>query len=160
VPAAAAPVAAPAAAPAPPPAAAPAAPAPAAAAPAPSEAAAPAPATEEEPKEDELTEEEKKQKARAERFGIPWVRQKKPAAAAPAAPKEKPAAPKAEEKEKPAKPAAIDATPLGISPEVLARRAAKFGLPEKKASPITSPAKDEKKELSAYVQPGLQSDMR
>ncbi|TXT06580.1 uncharacterized protein COLE_05911 [Cutaneotrichosporon oleaginosum] len=108
------------------------------------------PAIEDEPKEDELTEEEKKQKARAERFGIPWVRQKKTAAipAATTPPGEKPAAQPKAEQEKPAKPAAIDATPLGISPEVLARRAAKFGLPEKKSSPVKSPAKEETKELS------------
>ncbi|BEJ13540.1 hypothetical protein CspHIS471_0307140 [Cutaneotrichosporon sp. HIS471] len=126
--------------------------APAPAVPAPSEPAAAPSETGDQP-EEELTEEEKKQKARAERFGIPWVRQKKPAAAPKA---EKPAGkPKVEnekpkaENEKPVKPAAIDATPLGISTEVLARRAAKFGLPEKKAAQAKSPVKEEKKELSA-----------
>ncbi|BEI82710.1 hypothetical protein CcaverHIS002_0305780 [Cutaneotrichosporon cavernicola] len=119
--------------------------APAPAVPVPSEQATAPSETEDQP-EEELTEEEKKQKARAERFGIPWVRQKKPAAA----PKvEKPTEQPKVENETPVKPAAIDATPLGISPEVLARRAAKFGLPEKKAVQAKSPVKEEKKELSA-----------
>lgn len=95
--------------------------------------------------DDELTEEQKKQKARAARFGIPFkVTKPKPA---PAAPAPTPAAAKPEQAKKD-KPAAIDKAPLGESAEVLARRAAKFG-PVKKAEPAAAapaPATVEKKE--------------
>lgn len=144
----------------------PSAPAPAAAPPAPAaapaaeskpaEAAAPAEvrrcryadadvkSTSDEIPDDELTEEQKKQKARAARFGIPFkVTKPKPAPMPAAAPAAKPEQPRE-------KPAAIDKAPLGESAEVLARRAAKFG-PVKKAEPApaaapAAPAPVEKKE--------------
>ncbi|GMK56553.1 hypothetical protein CspeluHIS016_0303930 [Cutaneotrichosporon spelunceum] len=121
----------------------------------PSEPTVASAATEDDLEEQELTEEEKKQKARAERFGIPWVRQKKPA---PEPKPEKPAAQPTAVKEKPTKPGAIDTTPFGISAEVLARRAAKFGLPEKKVTPAKSPVKEEKQELSAEEAARLAED--
>lgn len=85
-------------------------------------------------------------KARAERFGIPFnpnatsasaartkqADKKTPAATATAAAVPAAAAPPAQKKEKAG---AIDKAPLGISEEVLAKRAAKFGLPEKKETP-------------------------
>lgn len=84
--------------------------------------------------DDELTEEQKKQKARAARFGIPFkVTKPKPAPTPAAAPAAKPEQPKKE------KPSAIDTAPLGESAEVLARRAAKFG-PVKKAEPALAAA--------------------
>ncbi|WVR07715.1 hypothetical protein IAU60_004757 [Kwoniella sp. DSM 27419] len=96
----------------------------------------------------ELTEEQKAMKARAERFGIPFNPNPQPkpkskpvkAEAAPSAPAE--SAPV--QKEKPQKAGAIDAKPLGLSEEVLARRAAKFGLPEKKAEPAPSGVTEKK----------------
>jgi SAP domain-containing ribonucleoprotein len=85
-------------------------------------------------------------KARAERFGIPFnpnatsTQRNKPASKAAAAVAEKKsssstatatdaaaAAPQAKQKA-----GAIDKAPIGVSEEVLAKRAAKFGLPEKK----------------------------
>ncbi|ODN94734.1 hypothetical protein L198_04878 [Cryptococcus wingfieldii CBS 7118] len=94
--------------------------------------------------EPELTADQKAMKARAERFGVPLQLPKpKPAAAAPAAPKE--AAPKPAEKQKAG---AIDKNPLGYSDEVLARRTAKFGAVEKKTAapaPAAAAAKPEEK---------------
>lgn len=85
--------------------------------------------------EQTLTPEQQAMKARAERFGIAFnpnasqsSRTKPQSASTAPAPKaaEPTPAPKKE------KAAAIDKAPLGISEEVLAKRAAKFGLPEKK----------------------------
>ncbi|OXB35496.1 hypothetical protein J007_04842 [Cryptococcus neoformans] len=88
--------------------------------------------------EAELTPDQKAMKARAERFGIPF-NLPKPSATKPA---------KTENAEtKPAetrqKAAPIDKDPLGLSDEVLAKRAAKFGLPEKKETgkPASKPEK-------------------
>lgn len=97
---------------------------------------------------DDLTPEQKALKARAERFGLPFdpkaltskttppppTANATPAPAASsngAASSSAPAAPTTEKKERPG---AIDKdkSSLGLSDEVLARRAAKFGLPEKK----------------------------
>ncbi|WWD19621.1 hypothetical protein CI109_104083 [Kwoniella shandongensis] len=98
------------------------------------------------PINDTLTPEQQAMKARAERFGIPFNPDAKPkssskpkssaAAASPA-----PTAPAAAAAPAPTQPpkqkaGAIDSNPLGLSEEVLARRAAKFGLPEKKAEPV------------------------
>lgn len=75
-------------------------------------------------------------KARAERFGIPFnpnaaassTRTKPPSTSTkPVEPAPAAAAPAQKERA-----GAIDKTPLGISEDVLARRAAKFGIPEKK----------------------------
>lgn len=92
----------------------------------------------------ELTPEQQALKARAERFGLPFD----PSASASArssAPAKTTTAEKssngngvAEPKEKKEKAGAIDKTSLGLSEEVLAKRAAKFGLPEKKAEPPKS----------------------
>jgi hypothetical protein len=81
-------------------------------------------------------------KARAERFGVPFNPNPAPRTAVkPSAPDSKPAA-TATAGAAPAVPAptakgekkgAIDSAPLGVSEELLAKRAAKFGLPEKKA---------------------------
>lgn len=85
-------------------------------------------------------------KARAERFGIAFnpnatsTARTKPAPAAPAAASSAtPAAAPAPAAPKKEKAGAIDKAPLGISDEVLAKRAAKFGLPEKK-EPQAAPA--------------------
>ena len=85
-----------------------------------------------------LTPEQLAMKKRAERFGIPFNPN---ATARPAKPTP---APKAESTVAAAtstpkeKAGAIDKTSLGLSDEVLAKRAAKFGLPEKKAAPVAS----------------------
>lgn len=86
-----------------------------------------------------LTPDQQAMKARAERFGIPFnpnptsTQRQKPASNAksetkPAVAAEPTPAPKKE------KAGAIDSAPVGISEEVLAKRAAKFGIPEKKES--------------------------
>jgi len=88
--------------------------------------------------EQTLSPEEQARKARAERFGLEFkpaqpkpVSAAKPAAQAKPTPAETKAAPAAAPKQKAG---AIDKSEgLGISEEVLAKRAAKFGLPEKKA---------------------------
>jgi hypothetical protein len=81
-------------------------------------------------------------KARAERFGVPFNPNPTPRTAVkPSAPDSKPAATAAAAPAVPAPSAkgekkgagAIDSAPLGVSDELLAKRAAKFGLPEKKA---------------------------
>lgn len=108
----------------------------------------------------ELTDEQKKQKARAERFGMPW-NPPKPKPATPATPAAVAATPAAEKAKPKEKASAIDSTvPLGISDEVLARRAAKFGLPEKKteAAPVAAPTAvaalaAHAAEISPYVLP-------
>lgn len=85
-------------------------------------------------------------KARAERFGLPFNPNATPSSART---KPTPTAPKATEPVAAATPApgkkekagAIDKTPLGISEDVLAKRAAKFGIPEKKeAEPVKEAA--------------------
>lgn len=98
----------------------------------------------------ELTPDQQAMKARAERFGIPFNPNPTPRPSK-STPKAKESTPKAE-KEKPAavpvpakkeKAGGIDKTSLGISEDVLAKRAAKFGLPEKKSvesSPASAPA--------------------
>ncbi|ODN73259.1 hypothetical protein L202_07812 [Cryptococcus amylolentus CBS 6039] len=100
--------------------------------------------------EPELTADQKAMKARAERFGVPFQLPKpKPAAAAPAAPKE--AAPKPAEKQKAG---AIDKNPLGYSDEVLARRTAKFGAVEKKtAAPAPAAAAKPEEKAPEPVDP-------
>ncbi|RSH91789.1 hypothetical protein EHS25_009159 [Saitozyma podzolica] len=90
-----------------------------------------------------LTPDQLAMKARAERFGVPFNPNPTPRTAAkPAATDSKPAtstaaaaapAPSAKGEKK----GAIDSAPLGVSEELLAKRAAKFGLPEKKA-PVTA----------------------
>lgn len=89
-------------------------------------------------------------KARAERFGIPFnpnassTTRTKPAASTSTAaePAAQPAA--ASTMAKREKPGAIDKAPLGISEEVLAKRAAKFGLPEKKEAQTPAATAKEK----------------
>ena len=82
-------------------------------------------------------------KSRAERFGIafnpnPTSTASKPKATASAsASTAKPATTAVTPVEKKEKVGAIDKAPLGISDEVLAKRAAKFGLPEKKEEKST-----------------------
>jgi SAP domain-containing ribonucleoprotein len=68
-------------------------------------------------------------KSRAERFGIAFNPNPTPTASKP---KPAPAAASTPAVEKKEKIGAIDKAPLGISEEVLAKRAAKFGLPDKK----------------------------
>jgi hypothetical protein len=104
-------------------------------------------------------------KARAERFGVPFnpnptprnapvsnaaASSSKPAPAEDAVPATDSTAPAA-------KKAKIDSTPLGISEEVLAKRAAKFGLPEKKveastaAAPAAVPTEKVEPEVTRWV---------
>ncbi|WWC64613.1 uncharacterized protein I303_107224 [Kwoniella dejecticola CBS 10117] len=95
---------------------------------------------------DELTPEQKAMKARAERFGIPFTPNPTPkankpqskSASANSAPNGKSAPSssntKAEATAKKEKAGAIDSTNLGISQDILDKRAAKFGIPEKKDS--------------------------
>ncbi|KAL7418438.1 hypothetical protein Q5752_006896 [Cryptotrichosporon argae] len=137
--------------------------APAAAEPAPATESSSVPSAPAEPSEPseaaepELTPDQLAMKRRAERFGVPFVPnpRPKPSASKPAAAATAPVPVTAgeakaaedvhakETREKKEKPAAIDRAPLGISDEVLARRAAKFGLPEKKVE-AKEPAKDTK----------------
>lgn len=86
----------------------------------------------------ELTPDQKAMKARAERFGIPF-NLPKPSATKPS--KTEKAETKATETRQKAVP--IDKDPLGLSEEILAKRAAKFGLPEKKEAekPASKPEK-------------------
>lgn len=116
-----------------------------------------------------LTPEQQAKKARAERFGIPFnPNATKSAADRKSTEKTKSTSatptPKREEVQPKQKAGAIDPNPLGLSEEVLARRAAKFGLPEKKEvpaapapapvpTPATKPA--EKKEAPKEVDPEL-----
>lgn len=87
-------------------------------------------------------------KARAERFGIPFnpnasasSARTKAAPTSSTAKATEPTAAAALAPAKKEKAGAIDKAPLGISEDVLAKRAAKFGLPEKKeAAPL--PAKE------------------
>lgn len=77
-------------------------------------------------------------KARAERFGVPFNPNPTPRTTAKSVASEaKPAATAAAAAPAPSakgeKKGAIDSAPLGVSEELLAKRAAKFGLPEKKA---------------------------
>ncbi|OCF38192.1 hypothetical protein I317_07211 [Kwoniella heveanensis CBS 569] len=120
----------------------------------------------------ELTTEQKAMKARAERFGIPFnpnptpkSKQKNgnnksdsPKTTATATATAAPSTTQQPEKEKGKKAAAIDSNPLGLSQEVLDKRAAKFGLPEKKVEPaapasapkaVTSATKPASKALAA-----------
>ena len=93
-------------------------------------------------------------KSRAERFGIafnpnPTPTASKPKPSTPAAASTPAAKPAPEKKEKVG---AIDKAPLGISEEVLAKRAAKFGLPDKKeekAAPAPAAAKAKAPEPAA-----------
>ncbi|WVW86133.1 hypothetical protein I302_108174 [Kwoniella bestiolae CBS 10118] len=84
----------------------------------------------------ELTPEQKALKARAERFGLPFNPNPTPKTKPPTTkngtkePAPTPAASAPAQKKDKAD--AIDTTSLGISEDVLAKRAAKFGLPEKK----------------------------
>jgi SAP domain-containing ribonucleoprotein len=72
-------------------------------------------------------------KSRAERFGIAFNPNPTPTASKPKSkPTPAPAAASTPAVEKKEKVGAIDKAPLGISEEVLAKRAAKFGLPDKK----------------------------
>lgn len=106
-------------------------------------------------------------KSRAERFGIAFnpnptsTTKSKPSTSSTTAPASSTAAatpaPVAAKKEKAG---AIDKAPLGISEEVLAKRAAKFGLPDKKeekAAPVTKAKEAEsakpksEAELTPYV---------
>ncbi|WVQ67027.1 uncharacterized protein L199_005220 [Kwoniella botswanensis] len=107
--------------------------------------AAPTESADEIPSEDTLTPEQKAMKARAERFGIPFnpkatstkQTQKPPTSknGDGSTKKELPNANAGPQKKEPQQKAgSIDATSLGISQDVLAKRAAKFGLPEKKES--------------------------
>jgi SAP domain-containing ribonucleoprotein len=82
-------------------------------------------------------------KSRAERFGIAFNPNPTPTASKPKAkPTPAPAAASTPAVEKKEKVGAIDKAPLGISEEVLAKRAAKFGLPDKKEekAPVAAPA--------------------
>jgi SAP domain-containing ribonucleoprotein len=104
-------------------------------------------------------------KSRAERFGIafnpnPTPTASKPKPSTPAA-ASTPAAKSVPEKKE--KVGAIDKAPLGISEEVLAKRAAKFGLPDKKEekaapapaakpkAPEPAAAKPKVEEMTPYV---------
>ncbi|WVR00257.1 hypothetical protein IAU59_007400 [Kwoniella sp. CBS 9459] len=106
----------------------------------------------------ELTEEQKAMKARAERFGIPFNPNPTPktkqnskaknaattADATPAATTSAAgtaAASQQQDKKEKVGAGAIDANPLGLSQEVLDKRAAKFGLPEKKVEAPAPSAK-------------------
>ncbi|KAK8853204.1 hypothetical protein IAR55_003906 [Kwoniella newhampshirensis] len=95
------------------------------------------------PVNDTLTPEQQARKARAERFGIPFNPDAKPNPARASQSKSESttpalitpalaATPAAAASQPRQKASAIDSNPLGLSEEVLARRAAKFGLPEKK----------------------------
>lgn len=92
----------------------------------------------------ELTPDQKAMKARAERFGIPF-NLPKPSATKPAKAESKPA----ETREKAA---SINKDSLGLSDDILAKRAAKFGLPEKKEAgkPASKPEK-KAEEVDPYV---------
>lgn len=105
---------------------------------------APAPSTE---PEVELTPDQKAMKARAERFGIPF-NLPKPSATKPAK-TEKAESKPAETREKAA---SINKDSLGLSDDILAKRAAKFGLPEKKEAgkPASKPEK-KAEEVDPYV---------
>lgn len=91
-----------------------------------------------------LSPEEQARKARAERFGLEF-KPAQPKATAAAKPASQAKSTVAETKAAPAaapkqKAGAIDKSEgLGISEEVLAKRAAKFGLPEKKAPESAAP---------------------
>jgi hypothetical protein len=105
----------------------------------------------------ELTPEQQALKKRAERFGLPFnpaaprTAQKPASKSDAAANGTKPTASSssttapapAPAAAAPAKSGAIDKTPVGVSAEVLAARAAKFGLPEKK-QPAAAPASEGK----------------
>ncbi|WRT70263.1 uncharacterized protein IL334_007258 [Kwoniella shivajii] len=104
-----------------------------------------------EPSPEDLTPEQKAMKARAERFGIPFNPNAKPKSSnsrngvkesTAAKPKSTPAATTSAASitapQKKEKAGAIDSASLGISEDVLAKRAAKFGLPEKKEQPKAS----------------------
>jgi SAP domain-containing ribonucleoprotein len=90
-----------------------------------------------------LTPEQQAMKSRAERFGIPFnpnptPTTKKTPAPAPKSDATTTAPAKASSSTTPAakeKVGAIDKASLGISEETLAKRAAKFGIPEKKETP-------------------------
>nr|XP_019010300.1 uncharacterized protein I206_04768 [Kwoniella pini CBS 10737]OCF49081.1 hypothetical protein I206_04768 [Kwoniella pini CBS 10737] len=100
---------------------------------------------------EELTPEQKAMKARAERFGIPFNPNPPPKTNKPkstlATNGKAAAAPSSTKTEAPAKKekaGAIDSTNLGISQDILDKRAAKFGIPEKKEqasapSPVPAP---------------------
>jgi SAP domain-containing ribonucleoprotein len=79
-------------------------------------------------------------KSRAERFGIAFNPNPTPTASKPKPPTTTTPAAAAAPVEKKEKVGAIDKAPLGISEEVLAKRAAKFGLPDKKEEKSTIPA--------------------
>ena len=107
-------------------------------------------------------------KSRAERFGIAFNPNPTPTASKPKSkPTPAPAAASTPAVEKKEKVGAIDKAPLGISEEVLAKRAAKFGLPDKKEekTPVAAPAaaakakasepasKPKVEEMTPYVYP-------
>jgi SAP domain-containing ribonucleoprotein len=81
-------------------------------------------------------------KSRAERFGIAFNPNPTPTASKPKPSTTTTSTPAAAAApvEKKEKVGAIDKAPLGISEEVLAKRAAKFGLPDKKEDKSTIPA--------------------
>jgi len=103
-------------------------------------------------------------KSRAERFGIAFNPNPTSTASKPKPkPTPAPAAASTPAVEKKEKVGAIDKAPLGISEEVLAKRAAKFGLPDKKEekAPVAAAAakakapeptaKPKVEELTPYV---------
>lgn len=115
--------------------------------------------------EQTLTPEQQAMKARAERFGIAFnpnassTTRTKPAAPASTSTKPEPAAQPAAASymAKKEKAGAIDKAPLGISEEVLAKRAAKFGIPEKKETPA-APAKEKAAPASKPAAPAAKPE--
>jgi hypothetical protein len=103
----------------------------------------------------DLTIDSHMKKARAERFGIPVnasptanSQPSNPSPSAPAQTKEAKAPAQSSSAPKKEKAGGIDKTSLGIDAETLAKRAAKFGLPEKKAA-TAAPASAEPKSAAA-----------
>ena len=101
-------------------------------------------------------------KSRAERFGITFNANATPTRTTPSqAQAPSPVTPSASETTTPAstktKAGAIDPQPLGLSEDVLAKRAAKFGVPEKKAEAVkeapasATPTKKAEVEVTPYV---------
>ena len=110
---------------------------------------------------DSLTPEQQAMKARAERFGIAFnpnpTPRSGPTAKSAVASSSAPSAAVSTLQEKKEKPAAIDKSAgLGISEEVLAKRAAKFGLPEKKEPVTAAPSEGAPKKAEAEMTPSAQ----
>ncbi|ORX40610.1 hypothetical protein BD324DRAFT_611512 [Kockovaella imperatae] len=114
----------------------------------------------------ELTPEQQAMKARAERFGMPYNPNassrsgQKSGSGSEKATAQQPHTPASSSTSQAQKAGPIDKAPLGVSEETLAKRAAKFGLPEKTSAAATAPAAESRtKAASTPAPPKAEAEM-